>query len=174
PSNPVCHLEYKDGHWLIDVDEKARPPLRALQAAAAAISGYRSKLLYKEKKPLELSSEQAYRLLGHPSYKAISHLSHSVEGMKKECKVCIKAKLHKLISRRTPQDVATRPFYRIGMDLIQLQERGEQCYNGDQWLLYAVGQDTKWHEGTCLPDKSAPTLKQAVKRMLAKIQRQYN
>jgi hypothetical protein len=38
-SNPVCYLEYKDGHWLIDADEKARPPLRALQAAATVL-GY--------------------------------------------------------------------------------------------------------------------------------------
>ncbi|KAF1831017.1 hypothetical protein BDW02DRAFT_456507, partial [Decorospora gaudefroyi] len=146
PSNPVCYLEYRDGHWLIDVDEKARPPTRALQAAV--VSGYRSKPSHKEKKPLELSGERAHRLLGHASYEAISHLSHSVEGVRiaqedqrstwKECEVCIKAKLHKLISRRAPQDAAIRPFYRIGMDLIQLQERGEQCYNRDQWLLHAV------------------------------------
>ena len=182
PSNPVCYLEYKDGHWLIDVDEKARPPPRALQAAA--VSGYRSKPSHTERKPLELSSERAHRLLGHASYEAISHLSHSVEGVRiaqedqqstswKDCNVCIKAKLHKLISRRVPQDIAMRPFYRIGMDLIQLQERGEQCYNRDQWLLHAVDQSTKWHEGTCLTDKSGPTLKQAVQRLLSKIQRQF-
>lgn len=184
PSNPVCYLEYKDGHWLIDADEKARPPPRAIQSAAA-VSGYRSKPSYKEKKTLELSSERAHRLLGHASYEAISHLSHSVEGVRiaqedqqatswKDCEVCIKAKLHKLTSRRVPQDIATRPFYRIGIDLIQLQERGERCYNGDQWLLHAVDQNSKWHEGTCLVDKSGATLKQAVKRLLAKIQRQFN
>jgi len=184
PSNPVCYLEYKDGHWLIDADEKARPLPRALQGAAA-VSGYRSKPSHQEKKPLELNSARAHTLLGHASYEAISHLSHNVEGVRiaqedqrstswKDCEVCIKAKLHKLISRRVPQDVATRPFYRIGMDLVQLQERGDQCYNGDQWLLHAVDQSTKWHEGACLPDKSGPTLKQAVKRLLAKIQRQFN
>jgi hypothetical protein len=184
PSNPVCYLKYKDGHWRIDGDEKARSPPRSLQAAAAAVSGYRSKPSYKEKKPLELSSEHAHRLLGHASYEAISHLSHNVEGVRiaqedqqstswKDCEICIKAKLHKVISRRTSQDVATRPFYRIGIDLIQLQEQGEQCYNGDQWLLHAVDQNAKWHEGTCLPDKSGPTLKQTVKRLLAKIRRQF-
>jgi hypothetical protein len=112
PSNPVCYLEYTDGHWLIDADENARPPPRALQAVAA-VSGYRSKPSYKEKKPLELSSKHAHRLLGHASYEAISHLSHNVKGVTiaqenqpstswKECEVCIKAKLHKLISRRVP------------------------------------------------------------------------
>jgi hypothetical protein len=181
--NPVCDLEYKDGHWLINADEKARPPPRALEAAA--VSGYRSKPSYKEKKALKLSSKRAHGLLGHASYEAISHLSHNVKGVRipqedrqsmswKECKVCIKAKLHKLISRRVSQNAATRPFYRIGMDLIQLQERGGQCYNGDRWLLHAVDQNSKWHEGTCLADKAGPTLKQAVKRLLAKIQRQFN
>jgi hypothetical protein len=180
----VCYLEYKDGHWLIDADKKARPPPRSLRAAAA-VSGYRFKPSYKEKKPLELSSEHAHRLLGHASYEAISHLSHNVEGVRipredqqstswKECEVCIKAKLHKLVSRRASQDAATRPFYRIGMDLIQLQERGGQCYNGDRWLLHAVDQNSKWHEGTCLADKAGPTLKRAVKRLLAKIQRQFD
>ena len=114
PSNPVCYLEYKDGHWLIDADEKARPSLRAIPAAAAAaVSRYRSKPSYQEKKPLEVSSTRAHTLLSHASYEAISHLSHNVEGVRiaqedqrstswKDCEVCIKAKLHKLISRRVP------------------------------------------------------------------------
>jgi hypothetical protein len=40
-------------------------------------------------------------------------------------------------------------------------------------MLHAVCQCCQWHEAGCLPDKSAPTLERAVKRLLAKIQRQY-
>jgi hypothetical protein len=35
------------------------------------------------------------------------------------------------ISRRPRTDKACRPFYHIAVDIIQLQERGESCYNGD-------------------------------------------
>jgi hypothetical protein len=179
-SNPVCYLEYADGHWLIDADSSVRPSPKALMAATA---GYRSKPSYAEKKPVKLSNDQAHRLLGHASYEAVSHLAQSADGVEisqepgkswKECEVCIETKLHKLISRRPAQSVAARPFYRIAIDLIQLQERGEQCYNGDLWLLHAVDQSTRWHEGVCLPDKSAPTLRQAVRRLIAKMQRQFN
>ena len=76
--NPVCYLEYKDGHWLINADEAARPLSKAIIAAA----GYSSKPSYKERKPLEVSSEQAHKLLGHASYEAVSHLPQSVDGVK--------------------------------------------------------------------------------------------
>jgi hypothetical protein len=42
------------------------------------------------------------------------------------------------ISRRPYTDKACRPFYRIAVDIIQLQERGELCYNSDVWALYVV------------------------------------
>ncbi|KAE8872194.1 hypothetical protein PTNB73_03653 [Pyrenophora teres f. teres] len=43
----------------------------------------------------------------------------------------------------------------------------------NRWIFDPVDRNSKWHEGTCLADKSGPTLKQAVKRLLAKIQRQF-
>jgi hypothetical protein len=49
-SNPVCYLEYQEGHWLIDADEKARPSKRPSVAAT-----YQSKVSYRERKPLEIN-----------------------------------------------------------------------------------------------------------------------
>ncbi|KAI1663301.1 Pol protein [Pyrenophora tritici-repentis] len=76
-------------------------------------------------------------------------------------------------SRRPPREPATRPFERISIDLVQLLERGEHCYNGDQYLFHMVDQDTKWHEGSCMPDKTKATLTRVFKRLLAKIERQF-
>jgi hypothetical protein len=59
------------------------------------------------------------------------------------------------------------------MGLVQLRERNERCYNGDSWMLHAVCPYSKWHKAACLPDKSLDTLKRTVKRLLAKIKRQF-
>jgi hypothetical protein len=93
---------------------------------------------------------------------------------RKHCETCIQAKLTQLVSRRPPREPATRPFQRISIDLIQLLEQGERCYNGDQHLFHMADQDSKWHEGSCMPDKTKETLTRAFKRLLAKIERQYN
>ena len=50
------------------------------------------------------------------------------------------------VSRRPRADKAHRPFYRVSIDIIQLQKHGEACYNGDVWALHAVCEYTKLHE----------------------------
>ena len=40
-------------------------------------------------------------------------------------------------------------------------------------MLHAVCPYSKWHEACCLADKSAPTLKRTMMRLLAKIKRQF-
>ena len=119
---------------------------------------------------------------GHAGREAIKHLPESVDGLHvtdsqapkwKECETCIQSKLTKIVSQRPPQEPATQPFQRISIDLIQLLERGECCYNGDQYLFHAFDQHTKWHEGCCIPNKTKATLTKVFKRLLAKIKRQF-
>jgi hypothetical protein len=116
---------------------------------------------------------------GHAGRQAIEHLPGSVDGLElvdgnpapkwKDCETCIQTKLTQLVSQRPPREPATRPFQRISIDLIQLLEQGERCYNGDKYLFHMVDQNTKWHEGSCMPDKTKATLTRAFKRLLAKI-----
>jgi hypothetical protein len=89
------------------------------------------------------------------------------------CEVCVDTKLHRLMSRRVQSEPASRPFYRLGMDLVQLRERNERCYNGELWVLHAVCPCSKWHEAACLADKSSVILRRTVMRLLAKIKRQF-
>lgn len=122
-------------------------------------------------------------MFGHISRKAVRHLNDHVIGISVEeqgiaptwtdCEVCVETKLHRCVSRRAQSKPANRLFYRIGMDLVQLRERNERCYNGDLWMLHAVCQYSKWHEVCCLADKSSGTLKRMVMRLLAKIKRQF-
>ncbi|KAJ8113219.1 hypothetical protein OPT61_g4598 [Boeremia exigua] len=130
-----------------------------------------------------LTLEEAHIMWGHAGRQAINHLPKSVDGLQlidsnpapkwKDCETCIQSKLTKLVSQRPPREPATRPFERISIDLIQLLERGKHCYNGDQYLFHMVDQNTKWHEGCCIPDKTKSTLTQVFKRLLAKIERQF-
>jgi hypothetical protein len=56
---------------------------------------------------------------------------------------------------------------------VQLLEQIKQGYNGDQYLFHIIDQDTKWHEGCCIPDKTKATLTRVFERLLAKIKRQF-
>jgi hypothetical protein len=85
---------------------------------------------------------RAHQLLGHPSYQVIEHLQDSTTGLKvgandegdqwtDDCVPCIQGKMKEDISRRPCTDKASCPFYRIIVNIIQLQKHGKACYNGD-------------------------------------------
>jgi hypothetical protein len=178
-SNIVCLLQYRDGHWLVDVekDQRAEPDLLSVYATRY------TKPSKEPRKDLSVSQETAHRMFGLVGQKTVGHLNDHVLGINVEeqsiapkwtdCEVCVETKLHKLVSRRAQSELADRPFYRLGMDLVQLRERNERCYNGDLWMIHAVCPYSKWHEAACLPDKSSVTLKRTVMRLLAKIKRQF-
>ncbi|PZD22874.1 hypothetical protein A1F96_10756, partial [Pyrenophora tritici-repentis] len=191
PKNVVCNLSPEGGHWLMDSDENERPRVEDLWSASVAESVNAAekrriqavKPSYADRRPLELTAEEAHEIWGHPSAKVISKLEHSIDGVKikegtiaptwETCTTCIEAKLHKFKSRRPPREPATRPFERLAIDLVQLRKTGERCYNGDVWLFHAVCQNCKLHLAACLPNKSAPMLLTTVERLLARIKTQY-
>ncbi|KAI0612592.1 rve domain-containing protein [Pyrenophora tritici-repentis] len=152
--------------------------------AASTHAHVHKKPSHEPRKPLQLTPNEAHVMWGHAGRQAIEHLPGSVDGLElmdgdqapkwKDCETCIQSKLTQLVSRRQPREPATRPFQRISIDLIQLLERGERCYNGDQYLFHMTDQDSKWHEGSCMPDKTKATLTRVFTRLLAKIERQYN
>ncbi|KAA8617707.1 hypothetical protein PtrV1_09214 [Pyrenophora tritici-repentis] len=197
PKNVVCKLSPEGGHWLMDSDENERPRVEDLRSTAVAESTSVAKSVnaaekrriqavkpsYADRRPLELTAEEAHEIWGHPSAKVISKLEQGVDGVKikegtiaptwETCTTCIEAKLHKFKSRRPPREPATRPFERLAIDLVQLRKTGERCYNGDVWLLHAVCQNCKLHLAACLPNKSAPMLLTTIERLLARIETQY-
>jgi hypothetical protein len=175
-SNIVANLAYSHGHWLLDADEADRPPHHKLLSMATRSS--------QEKSPQTVTAMQAHQLLGHPSYQAIEHLRDSTTGLKvgtngegdqwtDDCIPCIQGKMKEDISRRPRADKACRPFYRINVDIIQLQKHGEACYNGDIWALHAVCEYTKLHEICTLKDRHKATVVPALTRLINKIERVY-
>ncbi|KAI1563671.1 hypothetical protein PtrEW13061_012037, partial [Pyrenophora tritici-repentis] len=197
PKNVVCKLSPEGGHWLMDSDENERPRVEDLRSTTVAESTSVAKSVnaaekrriqavkpsYADRRPLELTAEEAHEIWGHPSAKVISKLEQGVDGVKikegtiaptwETCTTCIEAKLHKFKSRRPPREPATRPFERLAIDLVQLRKTGERCYNGDVWLLHAVCQNCKLHLAACLPNKSAPMLLTTIEHLLARIETQY-
>lgn len=175
-SNVVANLDYSHGHWLLDAKEADRPPRHELLSMAVRSS--------QEKSPQTVTAMRAHQLLGHPSYQALEHLQDATTGLKigtngkgdswtDDCVSCIQGKMKEDISRRPRTDQACRPFYRISIDIIQLQERGDDCYNGDVWALHAVCEYTKFHEICTLRNRHKATVVPAIIRLVNKIERVY-
>jgi hypothetical protein len=61
------------------------------------------------------------------------------------------------------------PFYRVGIDLVQLLSQGEACYNGDKYASHAICHSIKWHEVTTIPNQQKSTLVNVIKGLIAKI-----
>jgi hypothetical protein len=172
----LTHVAYSQGHWLLDAKETDRPPRHKLLSMAVRSS--------QEKSPQTVTAMRAHQLLGHPSYHALKHLQDATTGLKigtngkgdiwtDDCIPCIQGKMKEDISRRPRTDKACRPFYRISIDIIQLQERGEVCYNGDVWALHAVCEYTKVHEICTLRNRHKATVVPAIIRLVNKIERVY-
>ncbi|KAI1517246.1 hypothetical protein Ptr86124_004183 [Pyrenophora tritici-repentis] len=181
PSNVVAMLEYSNGHWLIDAEENDRPELSTLSTFAARFQPQRTS--QKPRPAIVATANEAHQLWGHASKQAIDHLPESVTGFElvgdnkapkwKDCDVCIQSKMTQQISRRTPEDTNTTPFYRVGIDLVQLLPQGEACYNGDKYAFHAICHSIKWHEVTTIPNRQKSTLVNVIKALIAKIQRQF-
>jgi hypothetical protein len=135
-SNVVCLLQYRDGHWLVDVEKDQKPGPDLLSVYATQYT----KPSKEPRKDLRISQETAHRIFGHISHKAVGHLNNHVLGINVEghsiaptwidCEVCIETKLHKFVSRRAQSEPADCSFYQIGMDQVQLRERNQRYYNG--------------------------------------------
>ncbi|KAI1668846.1 hypothetical protein L13192_06305 [Pyrenophora tritici-repentis] len=175
-SSVVANFTYSHGHWLLDAKEADRPPRHELLSMAVRSS--------QEKSPQTVTAMRAHQLLGHPGYRALEHLQDATTGLKigtngkgdpwtDDCVSCIQGKMKEDISRRPRADKACRPFYRISIDIIQLQEHGAVCYNGDVWALHAVCEYTKFHEICTLRSRHKATVVPAIIRLINKIERVY-
>jgi hypothetical protein len=123
-------LDRVGGHWFLNAQDATQP----FQAMAAAST--------QAKPPQVVTAMKAHQLLGHPSYQAIEHIKDSTTGLtvgtngkgeqwRDSCIPCIQGKMKEDVSRRPRADKAHRPFYRIIVDIIQLQKHSEACYNGN-------------------------------------------
>lgn len=178
-NNVICFLDYRDGHWIIDADENDRLALSSFVTTQRQAH----KPSREDRRPIAASHVEAHEMFAHAGKEAIDHLSKNVRGIQldkdtraprlRECETCIESKSTAQISRRQTEDQATRPFYRIVVDLVQLIPTGETCYNGDRYLLHAVCEYSKWHEAATLANKTLPVVIATLKALLNKIERQY-
>jgi hypothetical protein len=150
-SNIVANLAYSHDHWLLNAKEADCPPRHELLSMAVRLS--------QEKSPQTVTAMRAHQLLGHPSYHAIEHLHDATSDLKigangtgnswtDDCLPCIQGKMKEDISCCPCAGKVCCPFYCMSIDIIQLQEHREVCYNGDVWALHAVCEYTKFHDVT--------------------------
>jgi hypothetical protein len=127
----------------------------------------------QEKSPQVVTAMRAHQLLGHPSYQAIECLQYSTTGLKvgingkgnqwtDDCIPSIQGKMKDNISRHPCADKACKPLYCISIDIIQLQEHEEVCYNSNIWVLHAVCEYTKLHEICTLKNQHKATIVPAI------------
>ena len=113
-----------------------------------------------------MSRRAAHQIWGHPGIKTIDHLEDHVNGItitggdigECPCEACLQSKLTKIISRRPGEDKSTKPFYRIGIDIVYIVPVSDQCWNGDRYMLHAINEYTKWHEVVTVRNKSKSIL----------------
>ena len=99
----------------------------------------------RDLKPVQkVSWATAHRMWGHPGRKTMTKLLGSVVGLEivgesgeELCNTCVQLKLTKIISRRPQDDLVEKPFYRIGIDLIQLLPHGQSCLSDDKYAVVA-------------------------------------
>jgi hypothetical protein len=91
----VCVLQYRDGHWLVDVkkDQKAEPDLLSVYATRY------TKPSKELREDLSVSQETAHWMFGHIGQKTVGHLNDHVLEINVEeqliapkwtdCEVCV-------------------------------------------------------------------------------------
>jgi hypothetical protein len=172
----IAQLEYNGGHWLVDTDASRRP-----QTALATLSSFAARRSYAPRPDKLLTRQQAHNMWGHCSKKAVEHLAGAVNGLSLMpgdfpdcfCDICAQTKLTQIISRRPSDNKATRPFYRLCIDLIYILPRDQQCWNGDRYGLHAADEFSKWQDLKTSALKNKSTLMYWLKCLIRRIQRIY-
>ena len=98
PSNVICSLQHKDGHWIIDAEDNDRPTLSSF--ATALRRSYKASR--EDRRPITASQVEAHELFAHASKEAMDHINENVRGIAlapdtraprlRECDTCIKSK----------------------------------------------------------------------------------
>ncbi|PZD26114.1 hypothetical protein A1F97_10938, partial [Pyrenophora tritici-repentis] len=122
PSNVICSLQHKDGHWIIDADDNDRPTLSSF--ATALRRSYKTSR--EDRRPIAASHVEAHEIFAHASKEAIDHLNENVRGIAlepdaraprlQECDTCIEAKSTAQIQRQ------------YGYNVVVLKIDGERGY----------------------------------------------
>lgn len=176
--NELARLQYYKGHWLVDIDPSRRPSLHSLQSELSTF-GTQVRPSRVPKPPSLLDRKLAHQVWAHPGRQALEKLESATRGVQLQgeghcfCDSCKQSKLTRIISRR-PQDApATKPFERIGIDIIYIVPMNSQHFGTLRYALHAVDSKTKWHEVEATTNKSQSTLMRWLKGLIARIQRIY-
>jgi hypothetical protein len=119
-----------------------------------------------------------HQRLGHLDADALEHLVEQTIGskikgpVKVECKACAISKATRIVSRRSPQTQAPRPFWRIHIDIFDLHT----SYNGKTCALLIRDEYTSmiFIYVHVLPDHTTASVFGSLKAFIALIKRQYD
>lgn len=122
-------------------------------------------------------SEDLWHLrAGHLGPKALRALVQHARNVKingtprRECEYCARTYATKIVSRRTSERRAPRPFYRISWDLFDMERSG---FDGSCWLLALKDEYSGKLWTVPLQNKALPTLMHALRTFESWVKRQY-
>jgi hypothetical protein len=114
--------------------------------------------------------------LGHLGADALEHLVEQTIGakikgpVKVECNACAISKATRIVSRRSPQTKAPRPFWRVYIDVFDLHT----SYNGKTCALLIRDEYTSITFIYVLPDHTTARVLGSLKAFTAMVKRQYD
>ncbi|KAJ6439138.1 peramine synthetase [Purpureocillium lavendulum] len=176
--NPTTGAVSKDGKTIFRTERRYRQPViefnqvdyesHAAQATAFTSSAPRPK-----------SAAEAmlwHKRLGHLGAEALEHLVQQTTGakikgpLKIECKDCAVSKAKRIVSRRSPQTKAPRPFWRIYIDIFAMSNG----YNGMRNAMLIRDEYTSMIYIYFLKDATTESVLGICKAFEAYVQRQFS
>ncbi|RKL09675.1 hypothetical protein BFJ70_g16651 [Fusarium oxysporum] len=153
------------------VQPAIQPALQPIETAATAFSSSSTP------RPTHTAEADLWHQgLGHLNPVALEHLVEQTTGarikgpIRIDCKACSMGKAERQVSRRNPQTRASRPFWRVHLDLFSLSP----SINGYQTALLVKDEFTGIIEFYPLVDSRQDTILEALETFETRIQRQYS
>jgi len=125
--------------------------------------------------PKDESAQMWHLRTGHLGKKALEKMVETtrgvrIEGVKRiDCEVCSLTHAENVVSRKTSERMAARPFWRVHWDLQDYPE----SYNGMNWLIVFKDEYSRWIWCKPLPNKSHTTVFNAILHFERWVKRQF-
>ncbi|PON14067.1 hypothetical protein C2W62_31025, partial [Candidatus Entotheonella serta] len=133
--NPATGAVSKDGKTIFRTERRYRQPVIEFNQVNYESQTPQATAFTSSAQPRPKSAAEAilwHKRLGHLGAEALEHLVQQTTGakikgpLKIECKYCAVSKAKRIVSRRSPQTKAPRPFWRIYIDIFAMSNG----YNG--------------------------------------------
>ncbi|KAJ6437664.1 Cut9 interacting protein Scn1 [Purpureocillium lavendulum] len=177
--NPATGAVFKDGKTIFRTERRYRQPVIEFNQVNYESHAAQATAFTSSAQPRPKSAADAmlwHKRLGHLGAEALEHLVQETTGakikgpLKIECKDCAVSKAKRIVSRRSPQTKAPRPFWRIYVDIFAMSNG----YNGMKHATLIRDEYTSMIYIYLLRDATVESVLGVHKAFEAYVQRQFH